>query len=835
MSAFVSFRRPYQDSLISKQERCSSLISVSAYDPNRYLFVCDDDSLGFGFECVPIHGLVDGMESQVNNLLNESYPAGTQIQFIYYRSPDCNRRLYEMEMLRYGNKDPLLSNLIKRRTAFIDQHTKQKLTLKKGSASHDLGIFVNVKLFVTVKVPFSPEMFETDEVENVTDLRTKVFTTLSNLKLSPSELDADGWLRAMGTMVNWSENSSWRTNDSIWDQTQPLHDQVFDYDSILTQDKNHIQIGDTYLSVMSAKRFPTRAYFGKAMEIIRSDAATALNVNFKIVITLTVPNQDKEKFSIDNKRTYQISQSNTPIAKYIPSFGEKLDHLTNIYKSFSDEGAKIFKCSYHVIAFAPTKLAVNSAATQIMNLWSTFGYKLMVDKSMQLPVLLNCLPLCSDRKSSQDLFRSKTLTTEHISPLIPFFGEWHGTAECHSLLTCRSGQVMGVSLHSGLSNMNAVISAASGKGKSLFANMLIADYLSVGARVWVIDNGESYKKTCEQNQGEFIECTADSDLQMNPFINLTSLDGTNKTALPGMKLDVEDPQNGAEEMINALITSMISVHTPLVDLQISSLSRVIREVWLEKFNSMIIDDIEERLLAHTDKQVRDMGTQLYDFTSKGRYGDYFNRGNNIHFDNRFCVLELKSLGQKPHLQQVVLLMMMFQISEEMFRGDKFEKKLLFIDEAWAQLTAESVARFIEDGYRRFRKFNGSIVIITQSMLDIFNNPRGEAIAANSATKFYLGQEGGTINKVRSLEATSLSEYDFVVLESVHTIQGVYSEIFIHSEQGSGIGRLICDPYARLLFSSKPEDDAMIAQLTKSGLSMSDAINHIIDSNGAQHG
>ena len=127
--------------------------------------------------------------------------------------------------------------------------------------------------------------------------------------------------------------------------------------------------------------------------------------------------------------------------------------------------------------------------------------------------------------------------------------------------------------------------------------------------------------------------------------------------------------------------------------------------------------------AHTDKQVRDMGTQLYDFTSKGRYGDYFNRGNNIHFDNRFCVLELKSLGQKPHLQQVVLLMMMFQISEEMFRGDKFEKKLLFIDEVWAQLTAESVARFIEDGYRRFRKFNGSIVIITQSMLDIFNNPR----------------------------------------------------------------------------------------------------------------
>ena len=73
---------------------------------------------------------------------------------------------------------------------------------------------------------------------------------------------------------------------------------------------------------MSAKRFPTRAYFGKAMEIIRSDAATALNVNFKIVITLTVPNQDKEKFSIDNKRTYQISQSNTQLLNTFRLLGE---------------------------------------------------------------------------------------------------------------------------------------------------------------------------------------------------------------------------------------------------------------------------------------------------------------------------------------------------------------------------------------------------------------------------------------------------------------------------------------------------------------------------------
>jgi conjugal transfer ATP-binding protein TraC len=47
--------------------------------------------------------------------------------------------------------------------------------------------------------------------------------------------------------------------------------------------------------------------------------------------------------------------------------------------------------------------------------------------------------------------------------------------------------------------------------------------------------------------------------------------------------------------------------------------------------------------------------------------------------------------------------------------------------------------------------------------------------------------------------------------------------------GSGIGRLIVDPFKRILFSTKPEDVNALKQLRRQGLSLGDAIQQLIDS------
>ena len=47
-----------------------------------------------------------------------------------------------------------------------------------------------------------------------------------------------------------------------------------------------------------------------------------------------------------------------------------------------------------------------------------------------------------------------------------------------------------------------------------------------------------------------------------------------------------------------------------------------------------------------------------------------------------------------------------------------------------------------------------------------------------------------------------NQHDLIALRTEH---GAYSEVFIHSPAGNGIGRLIVDPYSLLLFSSRAED------------------------------
>jgi conjugal transfer ATP-binding protein TraC len=47
--------------------------------------------------------------------------------------------------------------------------------------------------------------------------------------------------------------------------------------------------------------------------------------------------------------------------------------------------------------------------------------------------------------------------------------------------------------------------------------------------------------------------------------------------------------------------------------------------------------------------------------------------------------------------------------------------------------------------------------------------------------------------------------------------------------GSGIGRLIVDPFKRILFSTKPEDVQAIKLLRRQGLSLGDSVQQVLDS------
>src|SRR5207247_2811216 len=112
-----------------------------------------------------------------------------------------------------------------------------------------------------------------------------------------------------------------------------------------------------------------------------------------------------------------------------------------------------------------------------------------------------------------------TLTTFgnaiHLAPLI---AEWRGTRTPTMVFAGRRGQLMTVDLYDNdLGNPTAAIIGAPGSGKSVLMNEMAWSYLSIGAKVWMLDLGRSFEKLCRKAEGTYIEFRPDVEISLNPF------------------------------------------------------------------------------------------------------------------------------------------------------------------------------------------------------------------------------------------------------------------------------------------------------------------------------
>jgi len=348
--------------------------------------------------------------------------------------------------------------------------------------------------------------------------------------------------------------------------------------------------------------------------------------------------------------------------------------------------------------------------------------------------------------------------------------------------------------------------AATGAGKSFFINELIVSYLSVGAKIWVIDVGRSYEKLCNFCGGSFMVFGMDSKVCINPFSDVENID---------------------EEMpiLKSIVAQMVSMNA-LDELSLAYIEEAIKENYIEKRNAMTITDIARYLERKNEPITLSIAKRLYSYTDQGAYASYFNGTANLTADADFVVMELEELKSKKDLQEVVLLSLIYQIQQSMVNRETY--KLLIIDEAWDLLTGGNTTQFMETAYRRFRKYKGACFSITQSVNDFYRLPSGVAIVENSDFMFLLRQRPESIKMLKESGRVSLSEGLYELLSSVHTDQGNYSEVFVYTPIGVTVGRLIVDRFTQLLYTSRAEEYTAIKKYLDQGLCVSDAIKKVME-------
>lgn len=826
----------------------SKLSPVIGYNEETKLFNCDDKTLGFCFLCSPLPFANEDLQKQLQSFLSLEFPDNTTVSFFLYRSPDTDSTLNHMINMRFGFHDDLLSPMLIDRSKFLDKHTVTPIIARNENHSWNCGQIVDTKLFISIKVPVSDGIEpKVEETESCVDLQRRSKSALADCGFGPVEADEAIWLRFMGTIINWGKNASWKNEILRPNPFMPLNEQFYDNDcDLIDEDPKRMYLGlkelaepkdgpggedlyETFVQVLSPKTYPPYVYFGSALSYIGDTMGTGksamISGNYVICSQLCFVNQQKTTDKIKQKRSISSKAALSPMLRRArPEMGDALDDYEDIYNAVVKDGAKLMQLSFQVILFAPTRRKLTDMSQAMIQYFSTLNFKLLPDRYIQRPLFENCLPLSLER---QFLFggecrRALTLTAKHVMVLLPIFAEWAGTGTPHVCLISRTGQLMTLSLHDSSSNMNALIAAESGSGKSFFTNELLSMYMSEGAQVFIIDVGRSYLKLCNILHGEFIAFDESNLPCMNPFAM------------------VDDIQEEHDTLIS-ILANMIDPVGTLTAQQMAVLNQIFDTEWRKNGNALTIDHIrdalEEKADADNDQRIRDMATQLYPYTSQGRYGKVFSGNNPITFTNRMTVLELEELNSFKNLRSVILLQLIFQIQRSIFLSkDRSRKKIVMIDEAWDLLKQGQTAVFMEHAYRKFRKYGASAIIATQSLKDLYQKQGdgpdvGEAIAANSAFMFLLGQTPETVEQVKKAGYLDLSDGGFEILKGVTTKKGAYSEIFIKSKAGIGIGRLIVSEYEKLMFSTDAKDIAAINYYVDKGYTYDQAIRQVMVDRG----
>jgi len=789
-----------------RRHTLADLVAPQSYDEDSGLYYLKDGHLGFGFVSRPLSGTDESVSRRLNVLLSFDFPPGSFIQVMLHGSPDI-RETMEAVLARRQQVDPALTESINNRIKLFWRASREQVNPHINAYVREFTVVVSVKIPLAKRDGLATGK----EWQTARDLRLSCEQTLKSVGLSPRALDPERYLRIIGSLLHWGPEAGWRDARPVYDPGAPINEQASEMDDMLEVGADGIWLGGKRLRILSPARLPEQMTLWDMRRMVGDPMSgkRGIHGNFFINLNIQIPDNSAERQRAENNRNVISYQAFGPMLKFVPKLGHKKDSADLLMDAIQD-GDRIVKACLSVGLFTDSLEESEARLSEAATYLREIGWTMKEDRYIALPMLVNALPFCADPDAVRFLQRYKTLASRHAVEFLPVVGDWGGTGTPTLVFRSRAGCPQPVDFFDSNTNYNTCIVAASGSGKSFLTNDIITSYISTGAQCWVIDVGRSYQKLCDAIGGDFIQFGEDSHIGLNPF-------------------PVVSNYNEEADMLVGIVVSMAAMSEKLSDLQYSRLRAALKELWDVHGRGTTVDLVAEKLVGDGDSRVRDMGHQLYAFTSKGEYGRYFNGPNTINFDNPLTVLELEELKGRTHLQQVVLLILIYQIQQAMYLGNRDRQKLLFIDEAWDLLARGDIGKFIETGYRRFRKYNGAAFTITQSLNDLYASPSGIAIAENSANLALLYQKAETIESVKRQNRLVIGEAAYQFLSSVSTVTGAYSEIFFITSYGMGVSRLIVDEYTKLLYSTHPDDIKAIMRRVDQGMTVADAIQDVLSS------
>lgn len=529
--------------------------------------------------------------------------------------------------------------------------------------------------------------------------------------------------------------------------------------------KNYFIIGDTYGRSVFLDNLPTFLN----TDILNDLSDLSCNMLSSVIYR---PMQPDKAIKLIRNQTTNINENIIEAQKSAAKGNYSSDLIPSELKRAKEEAdtllndvmtrnQKIFKTSIVITLFADTLEDLNQKTESLKSIAVGHLCQIKVLDLQQEYGFDTCLPL-----GRLHIGIDRVLTTESASVFIPFSvqelsqknGIYYGQNALSKNLIMYD--------RSSSSNYNGLIFGKPGSGKSFIAKEeMLSVLLGTNDDVYVIDPEGEYTPIAELTGGQVLKIAIGTETYLNP------LDMDIQYANKG-----ENPVAMKCDFLVSICETIAGGKYGLTPIDISIIQRCGRELYkpymehmrqLASQGSKITCDKEAMptlvnfyrlLLAQPEAEAQRLAMALEIYCT-GNY-DIFAHKTNVNVNSRMVVYNIKDIGSG--MKELGLQICLNDVWNKIIDNRKLNKRTWFyIDEFYLLTQTESSARFLQQIYKRARKWNGVPTGITQNVEDLLTSPEARGIINNCNFILMLNQSPIDRNELASMFSLSPSLTDYI--------------------------------------------------------------------------
>ncbi len=548
-------------------------------------------------------------------------------------------------------------------------------------------------------------------------------------------------------------------------------------------------------------------------------------VPFLVKATIVFPDPTEAKRKA-NAMVSRINVYSGLFQKLVKDLLVQKDKLDKALLAIEEEGGRLLDFAYVVYTWADTPAGLDAHVKTLTNVFRGQEMVLLRDTYNHKATIQSLPPFCGHLNKITT--RMISMNTEPFLPLLypAFYRNPQGKPpEVPVYFHNTKDVLMSLDLMDPRDpSWNGIICGGSGSGKSFMTNYLVMNHLKANGKVFVIDKGgpgQGSFRNLVMNlpTGRYIELrfVGDAGFTVNFFDGPLFI---RETAEGAIVPDLNGTVDAYKESFLIQVLTLMCLDDPhgrLSKTEEGKLSDSIRKAYLEpnnnEGNALTLESFAE---LHMLEHFHTLYDQMSKYIGSGVYARFFRSTTAVAEVDVFC-FDLEGLSEHPDLETILTLIITRFVYDLCIRNRGF-RKMVVLDEAWAQLAGGGLSATVEGIWRTIRKHGGFIYCVTQSYDDILRAPIGQALLTNT-THFFMCGASHSMDALSHLKATgsqthTLDAHDYKCIQELRFNPPEYADYYLMTPIYKGTLRLRPSPYDYWFSTTNARDKEKIDRVKK---------------------